>query len=38
VATDHTRWFAEAGNGLPGQDSPFFRYTDVVAAPLLSPG
>ncbi|WP_043614191.1 FAD/NAD(P)-binding protein [Nonomuraea candida] len=37
VATNHTRWFTEVGTGRPGQDSPFFRDADAVAAALLEP-
>ncbi|UBU18202.1 FAD/NAD(P)-binding protein [Nonomuraea gerenzanensis] len=36
VATNHTRWFTEVGTGRPGQDSPFFRDADAVAAALLA--
>ncbi|MGW0480428.1 FAD/NAD(P)-binding protein [Nonomuraea sp. NPDC003214] len=35
VAVDRTRWFTEVGTGRPGQDSPFRRDADAVAAALL---
>jgi hypothetical protein len=36
VATEHTRWFTQVGTGRPGQDSPFRREADAIAAHILS--
>jgi hypothetical protein len=35
VATDGTRWFTQVGTGRPGQDSPFCRDADAIAAATL---
>jgi hypothetical protein len=35
VATEKTRWFTQVGTGRPGQDSPFCRDADAIAADIL---
>jgi hypothetical protein len=35
VATDKTRWYTQVGTGRPGQDSPFCRDADAIAADIL---
>ncbi|MGH9280552.1 MAG: hypothetical protein ACRD12_20970 [Acidimicrobiales bacterium] len=38
VAADRTRWFTQVGTGRPGQDSPFCRDADAIAADILGSG
>ncbi|MEU0465979.1 FAD/NAD(P)-binding protein [Amycolatopsis sp. NPDC006131] len=35
VITQNTRWFTQVGTGRPGQDSPFCRDADAIAAAML---
>jgi hypothetical protein len=34
VAIEKTRWFTQVGTGRPGQDSPFCRDADAIAADI----
>jgi hypothetical protein len=36
VATDRTRWFTHSSRAVPGQDSPFCRNADAIAADILA--
>ncbi|MEU8346179.1 FAD/NAD(P)-binding protein [Spirillospora sp. NPDC048832] len=36
VVTDGARWFTQVGSGRPGQDSPFHRDADAIAASILN--